>query len=92
MSIPPFEPSGNLPPGVHAAALADFEQRFGKTNATRQALYVRLQRIYDVARSTGCLGRFIVFGSFVTTKVFPNDVDAEVYAGSWRSWNDSHQR
>jgi hypothetical protein len=34
-----------------------------------------LERICQLARSTGGLARFIVFGSFVTTKPEPNDVD-----------------
>jgi hypothetical protein len=36
---------------------------------------VRLERVYAVARATGHLRRFVVFGSFVTTKEEPNDVD-----------------
>jgi len=35
----------------------------------------RLARIYTLARSTGQLARFIIFGSFVTAKREPNDVD-----------------
>ena len=36
---------------------------------------MRLERIYQVARATGNLARFVVFGSFVTDKLEPNDVD-----------------
>jgi hypothetical protein len=36
---------------------------------------LRLQRIYNVARATGHLARCVVFGSFVTAKLLPNDVD-----------------
>jgi hypothetical protein len=35
----------------------------------------RLERIYSLAAATGYLARFIVFGSFVTDKPEPNDVD-----------------
>jgi hypothetical protein len=35
----------------------------------------RLRRIYELAFSTGHLARFVVFGSFVTAKPDPNDVD-----------------
>ncbi len=35
----------------------------------------RLQRLYDLAASTGEPKRFVVFGSFVTAKSSPNDVD-----------------
>ena len=36
---------------------------------------MRLKRVYDLARETGILKRFIVFGSFVTAKPDPDDVD-----------------
>ncbi|HEX5103399.1 MAG TPA: hypothetical protein VFV87_06290 [Pirellulaceae bacterium] len=35
----------------------------------------RLRRIYELAVSTKQLARFVVFGSFVTDKSEPNDVD-----------------
>lgn len=35
-------------------------------------------RIYQLAASTGHLRRFVVFGSFVTSKPDPNDVDVFV--------------
>ena len=35
----------------------------------------RLERIYRIAIGTGHAARFIVFGSFVTEKPEPNDVD-----------------
>ena len=35
----------------------------------------RLERIYKLAYTTGQVARFIVFGSFVTAKVDPGDVD-----------------
>jgi len=36
---------------------------------------MRLERIHGIALETGHLARFIVFGSFVTDKPDPNDVD-----------------
>ena len=38
-------------------------------------LGLRLERVYNVARATGHLARCVVFGSFVTAKPFPKDVD-----------------
>jgi len=35
----------------------------------------RLRRIHDLASSTGHVARFVVFGSFVTAKSEPNDID-----------------
>jgi hypothetical protein len=36
---------------------------------------LRLERIYNIAWATGHLARCVVFGSFVTAKLVPNDVD-----------------
>jgi hypothetical protein len=38
-------------------------------------VFLRLERIYGIARATGHLSRMVVFGSFVTSKADPNDVD-----------------
>lgn len=38
-------------------------------------MFLRLERLYALAQSTGHLFRIVVFGSFVTTKPDPNDVD-----------------
>ncbi len=35
----------------------------------------RLQRIYQLVQQTGCMARFILYGSFITDKLEPNDVD-----------------
>ena len=76
MSLPPFTESGGLPPGAYAASLSEVLDHFGAGSARRQAVALRLERIYHVARHTGHLARFVVFGSFVTDKPEPNDVDA----------------
>lgn len=41
----------------------------------RQAVTDRLLRICELARATGKLERFIIFGSYITAKPEPNDVD-----------------
>ncbi len=70
-----FTESGDLPPGVHRATLAETLERFGTGLPRRKVMALRLQRIYRLARATGHLARFVVFGSFVTAKPEPNDVD-----------------
>jgi uncharacterized protein DUF6932 len=74
-TLPPFNFRGELPPGLHRATLAETLRRFGQGTVQRRAVADRLKRIYDLAHSTSQLGRFIVFGSFVTDKPEPNDVD-----------------
>jgi hypothetical protein len=73
--VPPVTVTGDLPPGVHRATLAEVVERFGHDSAQRHAVAERLTRIYHIARDTGHLVRFVVFGSFVTIKAYPNDVD-----------------
>ena len=75
MGLPAFNESGDLPPGIYVASLEAVLQRFGRSNLARQLVGKRLQRIYKLARSTNHLSRFVVFGSFVTNKEEPNDVD-----------------
>ena len=69
-----FNPHGDLPPGVHTATLGEIQGRFAGT-PRRAVIARRLERIHSLARSTGHLARFIVFGSFITAKPEPNDVD-----------------
>jgi Family of unknown function (DUF6932) len=72
---PDFNPIGDLPVGVHEATLSEVIQHFGGGSLQRRTVSRRLQRIYKLAHGTNYLARFIVFGSFVTKKPEPNDVD-----------------
>jgi hypothetical protein len=73
--LPPFAASGDLPPGLHRATLSEVLERFGSGSPQRMLVGLRLERIYNVAWATGHLARCVVFGSFVTAKPVPNDVD-----------------
>jgi predicted nucleotidyltransferase len=73
--LPPFNPAGDLPPGIHQATLTELLDRFGQNPAQRIAVGERLSRIHQLAKATGQLARLIVYGSFVTDKAEPNDVD-----------------
>ena len=75
MSLPPFNQDGDLPVGVHQTTLKEAAERFSKGSAKRQAIALRLERIYELAKDTLKLSRFVVFGSFITDKKEPNDVD-----------------
>ncbi|MFN0198650.1 MAG: DUF6932 family protein [Planctomycetaceae bacterium] len=75
MSIPAFTTTGDLPVGIHPTKLAEVLHRFGNGSTDRKRLAQRLERIYRLAKETGFLRRFVVFGSFVTSKADPNDVD-----------------
>jgi hypothetical protein len=73
--LPLFNQHGDLPIGVHTTTLSEVVERFGAGNQQRQEVTNRLLRIYRLALATGKLQRFIVFGSYITDKAAPNDVD-----------------
>ncbi|HEV2912631.1 MAG TPA: hypothetical protein VGX92_04885 [Pyrinomonadaceae bacterium] len=75
MPLPNFNRAGDLPEGLHRATIDETLARFGTGPPKRQAVAVQLRRIYALARETGRLERFIIFGSFITGKPEPNDVD-----------------
>lgn len=75
VALPAFNEEGDLPPGVHRATLPEVLEHFGQGSVQRCAVANRLQRLLQLAASTWQLARFVVFGSFVTAKADPNDVD-----------------
>src|SRR5688572_13434897 len=50
-------------------------ERFGTGSPRRKIMALRLERIYRLAQASRHVARFVVFGSFVTQKPEPNDVD-----------------
>lgn len=72
---PEFNSEGDLPVGIYEASLSNVIEHFGAGTPQRRIVSRRLVRIFELASSTGHLSRFIVFGSFVTSKREPNDVD-----------------
>src|SRR5438552_1765830 len=75
MALPPFNEEGGLPPGVHRATPPEILEHFGQGSVQRRGVADRLNRVYELTNSTGQLARFVIFGSFVTAKDEPNDVD-----------------
>ena len=72
---PEFNNEGDLPVGIHQATLTEILQHFGTGTEQRKLVGQRLERIFMLVHSTGKVARFIVFGSFVTAKPVPGDVD-----------------
>ncbi len=75
MKFPEFNENGDLPVGIYKATLQEVLDHFGQGSLQRQVVAKRLTKIYDLADSTGKLSRFIIYGSFVTAKENPNDID-----------------
>jgi hypothetical protein len=75
MPLPPLNGHGELPEGVHQAMLDEVIAQFGTGTPQRQAATARLLRLYNLVKATNRLERFIIFGSYVTAKSAPNDID-----------------
>jgi hypothetical protein len=94
MPIPDFEESGDLPIGVHQATIDEVGARFGAGSVQRTAVTKRLLHIYGLARVTGMVLRFIVFGSYVSDALEPNDVDVFLVMAEnfdWRQCDNDTQ-
>lgn len=75
MPLPSFDENGDLPLGIHRVPLSETLKHFGTGLRQRQIVATRLERIHRLALSTGQVSRFVIFGSFITAKKEPNDVD-----------------
>jgi hypothetical protein len=75
MALPQLNRAGELPAGVHQATIDEVIAQFGSGTAQRQAVTARLRRIYRLACATGKLERLVLFGSYITGKSDPNDID-----------------
>ncbi len=82
MPLPDFNEFGDLPEGSHVALLAEVVARFGASTAQRVNVTDRLCRIYQLAVATGKVDRLLVFGSYVSDKGEPNDVDVILVMGN----------
>jgi hypothetical protein len=71
---PPFDAHGNLPPGTHKVDWDEILVRFGGS-PRRQWLLEGLKQAIEVLASAGCRVIYLD-GSFVTSKLEPNDYDA----------------
>ena len=73
--IPEFQKDGNLPKGLYKATLHEVREVFGTGSAKRKLLIGNLENLIELAKSTGKLERVIVWGSFISNKDFPQDID-----------------
>ncbi len=73
--LPTFNNDGNLPEGIHFATEEEVFARFATPSARRQWLGEQLRSLLALAKSTGQLARVFLWGSFITSKEVPNDLD-----------------
>ena len=75
MPLPALLPTGFLPPGIHAATLREVQERFGSASGVRRRQTDLLRQIVDAAREYDNIKRILVWGSFVSNKLEPVDLD-----------------
>lgn len=73
--LPELTAEGELPPGVHIADWQEFHSRFCNSSRTRAWLSGRFRTLLELAATGGDLRRVFVWGSFVTSKPAPRDID-----------------
>ena len=72
--LPAFDETGNLPPGIYRASLEEICTRFCHGDVREHWGNV-LRDVLALAQSTGYLEAAYIFGSFITAKATPADVD-----------------
>ena len=78
MALPNLNDAGELPIGIHQVTIDEVIAQFGSGTLQREIVTARLQRIYQIAKGTGNLQQLIIFGSYITAKRKPNDVDVVI--------------
>jgi len=73
--LPELTDAGELPPGVHLSGWQEFQSRFGGSSPRRVCLSGRLRALLELAAANGKLRRIFIWGSFVTAKPSPKDLD-----------------
>jgi len=73
--LPEFTEEGDLFPGVHVADWQQFQTRFCGSSLRRAWLSGRLQVLVALDATNGKLRRTFIWGSFVTAKPAPKDLD-----------------
>ncbi|MBM3226259.1 MAG: hypothetical protein FJZ47_21045 [Candidatus Tectomicrobia bacterium] len=73
-AIPAFDATGNLPAGIYCATLDAIQDRFC-TGEVRAHWGQVLREVVALAQSTGGVEAMYIFGSFVTAKAAPADLD-----------------
>jgi predicted nucleotidyltransferase len=78
VSLPDFTSDGSLPPGIHAASLTEVQARFGTGSEARQRQMELLRQVVEAARFYPTIKRILLWGSFVTVKADPADLDYSI--------------
>ena len=88
MPIPPLDPNGFLPIGIHDSTLDEIRHQFGAFSGSdrRVNLFSRLVQLVNELRRSGRFFAVIIDGSFVTAKTVPEDIDLIVVLHREHDW------
>jgi len=78
MPLPEFTEEGHLPPGIHAAPLAEVLARFGVGSEARERQAELLRLVLETATAYPTIKRVLAWGSFVTQTPEPGDLDYSI--------------
>ncbi|MGH2486404.1 MAG: DUF6932 family protein, partial [Ktedonobacterales bacterium] len=78
MPLPALRADGTLPPGAHAATLAEVLAAFPATTPERRALNQALSQCVATVRRLNLAQQIAVDGSYATERATPGDVDLVV--------------
>ena len=78
MPLPNLNHEGELPVGIHPATIDEVVAQFGSGTEQRMIATEHLKRIYQLVKETGHLQQLLIFGSYITSKPKPNDVDVVI--------------
>ena len=78
--LPSFDQHGNLPSGIHRCTIEELVRRFGTGSEERTTEIDELLRFIEAAKLAD-VRRMMINGSFVTSKLAPNDVDIVILPG-----------
>ena len=74
--VPEFNKYGNLPAGIYESSLTCIEKRFGLNSKKRISLFKNFHNFLELITPFKTnIKRLILFGSFVTSKENPEDID-----------------
>ena len=78
MTLPELNADGYLDPGIYLASLDEVLERFGTGSQTREQQGNLLRFIVESARKFPTIKRVLLWGSFVSAKPEPADLDYSI--------------
>ena len=78
MNLPQLNADGYLDPGIYLAPLDEVLEQFGTSSPTRQQQGRLLRLIVESARKYPTIKRVLLWGSFISTKPDPGDLDYSI--------------